>query len=152
MIETSAFALAQRWIGHSEIAGPESDPFVLAMLRLDAGWPKGDDVPWCSAFVNFIAWQLRLPRSHSLRARSWLLIGAGVSIYQAQVGCDVVVLSRGKGKQPGPDVIEAPGHVGFFAGTDHKTYVEVLGGNQGNAVSIARYPIERVLGVRRIHS
>jgi len=151
-VEITAFALAQRWIGHAEIAGPDSDPFVLGMLRLDAPWVATDETAWCAAFVNFIAWMLRLPRSYSLRARSWLLVGHGVSIYQAQVGFDVVVLSRGKGEQPGPEVIEAPGHVGFFAGTDHKTYIEILGGNQGNAVSIARYPIERVLGVRRLLS
>jgi hypothetical protein len=58
-------------------------------------------------------------------------------------------LQRGGGDQPGADVIEAPGHVGFFGGfNDHS--VMVLGGNQGDTVSLRPFPIERVLGFRRL--
>jgi hypothetical protein len=56
---------------------------------------------------------------------------------------------RGTGKQPGPDVTAAPGHVGLFAGLEG-THVLVLGGNQSNGVSVARFPVARVLGVRRL--
>ena len=66
----TAFELAQRFVGVKEIPGSESNPMVLSMLRLDQAWPEGDEVPWCSAFVNYIAWLLRLPRSKALNARS----------------------------------------------------------------------------------
>lgn len=145
----TAFDLAQRFIGTREVAGTASNPMVMAMLRLDQSWPSGDDVPWCSAFVNFIAWLARLPRSKDLRARSWLRVGASIGLTQAIPGSDVVVLRRGKGDQPGPDVIDAPGHVGFFAGIENGK-VLVLGGNQGDAVNVTGYPIEHVLGVRRL--
>jgi len=77
-IEVSAFDIAQRFIGISETAGTVANPQILAMLRLDQAWPEGDEVAWCSAFCNYIAWLLRLPRSKSLRARSWLGIGQAV--------------------------------------------------------------------------
>jgi uncharacterized protein (TIGR02594 family) len=118
-IGITAFDLAQRFIGVKEIAGTASNPQVLAMLQLDASWPKGDDVPWCSAFANYIAWLLRLPRSKSLMARSWLQVGTPIKIEEADAGNDIVILKRGGGDQPGPEVISAPGHVGFFAGIEH---------------------------------
>jgi uncharacterized protein (TIGR02594 family) len=124
------------------------------MLKLDDAWPESDAVPWCSAFVNYICWLLRLPRSKSLRARSWLEIGTPYSIPAAQPGFDVVVFSRGALPQPGPDVINAPGHVGFYAGLDRpdatRSTVLVLGGNQADGVNISRYPTSRVLGIRRL--
>lgn len=146
---TTPYAIAERFVGTKETPGLASNPMVLAMLHLDATWPKGDDTPWCSAFLNFIAWLLRLPRSKSLAARSWLAVGTPVPIEQAEPGFDVVVLQRGTGKQPGASVLNAPGHVGFFAGLEGKD-VLVLGGNQGDQVSIARFPVSRVLGVRRL--
>jgi uncharacterized protein (TIGR02594 family) len=149
-IEISAFGLAERFIGTSEIVGVASNPQILAMLRLDDRWPAGDDVPWCSAFVNYICWLLRLPRSKSLSARSWLRVGAAVVPKDAEVGFDVVILKRGKGDQPGPDVINAPGHVGFFAGYQGDS-VLVLGGNQGDAVNVFGFGVENLLGIRRLY-
>jgi uncharacterized protein (TIGR02594 family) len=140
-MEITAFDLAQRFVGIKETAGAASNPHVLAMLRLDQSWPSGDDVPWCSAFANYVAWLLRLPRSKSLAARSWLDIGQAVLPREAQLGYDVVVLSRG--------LSPTAGHVGFFAGWDG-TNVRVLGGNQGDAVSIATFPTATILGIRRL--
>ena len=148
-ITLTVFDLAQRFMGIEETGGTASNPHVLAMLRLDAEWPEGDHVPWCSAFMNYIAWLLRLPRSKSLRARSGLLVGRPVGLDEAQAGFDVVILQRGEGDQPGPDVIDAPGHVGLYAGTEGDK-VLLLGGNQGDTVSVARYDADRVLGVRRL--
>jgi uncharacterized protein (TIGR02594 family) len=95
-IETTAFDLAQRFVGVTEIAGSASNPQILAMLRLDEKWPEGDHVPWCSAFMNYIAWLRRLPRSKSLQARSWLLVGKAVKLEDAEPGFDVVILKRGE--------------------------------------------------------
>ena len=118
MIQISAFDLAMRFIGTKETPGVASSPMVLAMLKLDNEWVTGDNVPWCSAFVSFIAWLLRLPRSKSLAARSWLQVGQAIAIEEARPGFDVVILQRGAGPEPGPDVIQAPGHVGWFAGRE----------------------------------
>jgi uncharacterized protein (TIGR02594 family) len=149
-IELSAYELAQRFVGISEVGGAASNPQILAMLRLDDTWPADDAVPWCSAFMNYVAWLLRLPRSKSLLARSWLTVGEVIDIGDAEPGFDVVVLNRGRGKQPGASVVDAPGHVGFFAGLEGARIL-VLGGNQSNSVGIGSYPKSRLLGVRRLY-
>ena len=144
----NAFDLAQRFVGMKEVGVSLDNPQIMAMLKLDIGWPEHDEVPWCSAFANYICWLLRLPRSKSLRARSWLQVGRGIALDDAVPG-DIIVLKRGKGSQPGPEVIEAPGHVGFYAGRFGE-FIEVLGGNQSDTVKISRYNSKRLLGVRRL--
>jgi uncharacterized protein (TIGR02594 family) len=141
--------VAKTYIGTNEIAGHESNAAIVAMLREIAPWASGDEIPWCSAFVAHVARLLGLPRSMSLRARSWLAIGRPVQLVDARCEEDVVILARGRGKQPGPEVIDASGHVGFFAGHTPGE-VHLLGGNQSDAVTLARFPVADVLGVRRL--
>jgi uncharacterized protein (TIGR02594 family) len=148
-MEINMFLLAQRFIGVKETPGNLSNPQVLAMLRLDNTWPQGDDVAWCSAFTNYIAWLLRLPRSKDLRARSWLKVGLPINLNDAKAENDIVVIKRGGADQPGPDVMDAPGHVGIFAGLEGSTIL-LLGGNQGDEVNISGFPVERILGIRRL--
>lgn len=145
-LEISAFDLAQRFVGIKELPGPKDNPFILAMLQLDTPWPPHDEVAWCSAFVNFVCHLLRLPRSKSLAARSWLTVGQAIDLSAAEVGFDVVIVKRGADSAPGPEVIQAPGHVGFYGGAG-----QLLAGNQGNAVSLAPFDPAMVLGVRRLY-
>jgi len=151
-MNVTAYSLACRFVGTKEVPGQPSHPLILAMLRLDQDWPEGDEVPWCSAFLNFVAWLLRLPRSKSLLARSWLGVGVPIDLEAACPGYDIVILSRQAGEEepPGPDNLTAPGHVGFFAGLQGR-HVLLLGGNQGNTVNIQAYDKGRILGVRRLY-
>ncbi len=152
-LEITAFELAQRFIGIKEISGSLDNPQIMAMLRLDGTWPEHDEVPWCSAFVNYICWLLRLPRSKSLSARSWLQVGKVISdtyVTDAEVGFDIVILKRGEPDQPGPEVIDAPGHVGFYAGYDGGD-VLLLAGNQLDSINVSRFFIKQILGIRRIY-
>lgn len=152
-LQTNAFLQAQRYIGIKEVPGQSSNPEILAMLRLDNSWPANDEVAWCSAFANKIAWSLRLPRSKNLAARSWLMVGEPIPLNAAEAGFDVVVLKQSEA-DPGPEELKFRGHVGFFAGLetlgDGSQRVHVLGGNQGDAVSVTSFPASRVLGVRRL--
>lgn len=145
----TAFKLAERYIGIKELSGSKDHPLIQWWLSLcGMGTESPDETPWCSAFVNGIAWELRLPRSKSAAARSWLAVGTAIALDDARVG-DVVILKRGASPQPGPEVLRAPGHVGFFAGLEASS-VLILGGNQGNAVGLARFSRNDVLGVRRL--
>ncbi len=151
------FDFAQRMIGEVvEIPGKAHAPFIQWCFESCNGYGSDtpDEVPWCSAFANRVAWIFRLPRSKSAAARSWLLVGTPVALADARVGYDVVILKRGGGGQPGPEVTSgAPGHVAFFAGVDRvdaPSMVSVVGGNQSNGVTVASFPVERVLGVRRL--
>jgi len=145
----TAFDIAQRFVGTKEISGSLDNPQLMAMLRLDNNWPENDEVPWCSAFANYVTWLLRLPRSKSLLARSWLNVGKEISLDQAQPGFDVIILKRGSGNQPGPENTTASGHVGFYAGQSG-AFVQLLGGNQADSVKVSSYSVDRLLGVRRL--
>lgn len=139
------FQRAQRYLGIHEIPGQVHHPLIIWWLSLCADQPGidqlADETPWCSAFLNGIAWQEQLPRSHSARARSWLDVGMSIDRDQVQCG-DVVVLSR---DAAGPQA----GHTGLFAGWNEMR-VRLLAGNQGNAVSIASFASDRIVGLRRI--
>jgi uncharacterized protein (TIGR02594 family) len=151
--ETSAYELAQRFVGTVYELEEEGrhHPFIQWCFSLCAGYSlhTPDEVPWCSAFMQHPFWELRLPRSKSAAARSWLTVGEPLPLEEAEPGFDVVILKRGGGNQPGPEVLAAPGHVGLFGGLAGDT-VLLLAGNQGNAVSVEPFPISRVLGVRRM--
>lgn len=137
------YALALRFVGElHELPGVQHHPFIQwahMLCRLGAEQP--DETPWCSSFLNAIAWLLHLPRSGSAAARSWLDVGQVITLDQAVPGWDVVILRRG--------AHPTQGHVGLFAGRTGGL-VHLLGGNQGNKVSIAPFDVADVLGVRRL--
>lgn len=141
---------ARRFIGLRELPGAAHEPFIQWCHSLcKLGTDQPDETPWCSAFVNGIAFIHGLAMSRSASARSWLKVGYGVGPDEARPG-DVVILKRGAGEQPGPEVLAAPGHVGFLVGFKTGGRVLILGGNQGDAVSVAEFPADRILGVREI--
>lgn len=94
---------------------------------------------WCAAFVNSTLQQSGMQGTGSNMARSFMDWGQAVD--QPQRG-DVAVFSRGDPNGP-------YGHVGFFDGYNPDGSIRVLGGNQGDAVSIASYSAKDLLGFRR---
>lgn len=137
---SNPYEIARRLLGVKEIPGQASHPFILWCVST-AGGNGGDEIPWCSAFVNGIALLAGCQRTNSLAARSWLNAGTRVEVDDARAGFDIVILRRGK--EPWQ------GHVGFYHAHDSET-VAVLGGNQSDAVSVERFPLGQVLQVRRL--
>lgn len=140
------FALAQRFVGEVRERSVGDDPFIQwchASCNLSPDTP--DEVPWCSSFLNRLCWILRLPRSKSAAARSWLSVGVGVELSVAQVG-DVCVFNRGGSSDP---LVAGPGHVGLFAGREG-SMILVLGGNQSNGVTVAPMAASALFGIRRV--
>lgn len=130
-------AFARREIGTKEGVGADDSPRVLAYYAA-AGHPeiKHDTVPWCAAFVSACLEKCAIPSAKSLWARSYLNWGRPVDT--PEIGA-IVVLQRGNDA--------TTGHVGFVCGSD-ATRVQVLGGNQADAVSIRWFPKSRILGYR----
>ena len=155
-MSVSAYDIAKRLVGLREIEGAQHQPFIQWALTLCGYSPDSpDEIPWCSAFVNAVALLAGCRMTHSAAARSWLRVGEAIDPVDAHSGWDVVVLSRGPEPQPGPGVILAPGHVGFFAGwigvyPDRAAEFRLLGGNQSDRVSFEVFPRSRILGVRRL--
>lgn len=149
--EVTLYDFAQVFVGTEEVAGDADNPFIRWCHASTTMGEQADSVPWCSSFLNRLCWMLRLPRSNSALARSWLSVGVPVlgPTDQARAGYDVVVIKRGVGDQPGPENMTAPGHVGLFAGFEGGD-VLILGGNQSDAVNIKRFSRGRILGIRRL--
>lgn len=125
-------AAARGDIGQRETLGPNDSPWIRTMLvRLGASWLLGE--PWCGGACA--KWMMDAgvePPKNWWRARAWATWGAPIPL--PTVGC-IVVLERGK----------AFGHVGLVTGRTDLGDLLVLGGNQGNAVSIAAFPRYRVV-------
>lgn len=137
----SILSTALSQYGVKEISGAKDHPQIINYFT-SMGFNKTkfkDETAWCSAFANWVAKQAGYEYTNKLTARSWLTVGQ--STEKPQTG-DVVVLWR-----------ESPnswkGHVGFLV-KQSKRYVYLLGGNQGNSVSIKAYPKNRVLDYRKL--
>jgi uncharacterized protein (TIGR02594 family) len=140
---SSILQIATAELGQKEISGKVDNPRIVNYAK-ESGITgvSNDEVPWCSNFVNWVAFKAGLKRSNKANARSWLLIGQKVD--EAPEPGDVVIFWREK-----PDSWK--GHVGFFLGySKNLARVYCLGGNQGNQVSISAYPSDTVLGFRRL--
>ncbi len=134
------FEIAQGYIGTTEGPGPEDNPAIMEMYAsVGHDWVEHDSVAWCAAFVGHCLEKAGLNSTRRLNARSYLDWGIPVDLTDAQAG-DIVVFSRGSKSWQG--------HVGFFVKTTG-AMIEVLGGNQSDAVTIQRYAKSRLLGVRR---
>lgn len=129
------FALQE--VGQQEIAGDKDNPRILEYLAACNGAGTHDETPWCSAFVNWCVTRAGTPGTGSAAARSWLQWGR--STPSPSVGA-ITVLWRDDPHGP-------HGHVALFVRKD-LARVWLLGGNQGNTVSLASYPIDRVIDYR----
>jgi len=137
-----AFRVANSYLGVRELADAQSNPQIDKWIRSINPSLATDSTAWCSAFVNGVADEAGFVGSGKLNAKSWLKVGKEIPAAQAQQG-DVVVFWR-------DDKSSWKGHVGFLHSYDKKGNIRVLGGNQGNEVSIKTYPASRLLGVRRL--
>ncbi|MFN3953204.1 MAG: TIGR02594 family protein [Pararhodobacter sp.] len=132
---------AGAYLGVEEWPGARHNPVIQGFFAASGHNPnEPDETPWCAAFVGAVLAELGLPNTGRLNARSYLDWGVPVDLREARPG-DVVVLWRGqpRGWQ---------GHVGFLVGFEGDRII-LRGGNQGNRVSDAPYPISRLLGLRR---
>lgn len=128
---------ARKYIGQKEIAGRRHNPFILKWWTLIRAPFTDDETPWCAGFVGGILESVGIRSSRSAAARSYL--NWGDKLDEPVEGC-IVVFSR-----PGAP---GSGHVGFVIGRDQNGNLLVLGGNQGDAVSIKPFDPDRVLGYR----
>ena len=132
-------AIARSKLGIHEIPGPKANAFIvecLASTTLGVPDNQSDETSWCSAFANRVMQLAGYDGTNSAWARSWLDWGREPADAEFGAGV-VVVLARGPNS----------GHVGFLEDWDDDR-VRLLGGNQGNAVSEAWFPMSRVLGYR----
>lgn len=130
------YEIAKGELGTTEIAGPEHNPRIVEYQQATSLGASDDETPWCASFVNWCLQQAGIAGTNSAAARSFL--NWGREIKTPVEGC-IVVLKRGNSSWQG--------HVGFYVG-EIGDRVNLLGGNQGNKVSIKGYKKEDILGYR----
>lgn len=121
--------------GVEEIPGPRHNPVIVEAHRMTTLKARDDETPWCSAIL--CAWMERvgIRSTRSAAAASWRSWGRELPEGGQRLGC-VVVMTR-----PGGN------HVALYLDEDDSG-VYCLGGNQGNRVSVRRYPWEVVTNFR----
>lgn len=122
--------------GTVEVPGRGSNPTILAWAQ-EVGLERvytADSIPWCGLWMTVVAFRAGkwIPR-RPLWALSWASWGDDGG--QPELG-DVLVFVRPSG-----------GHVGLYVGEDASAY-HVLGGNQGDAVTISRVAKARLRACR----
>lgn len=127
---------ARAELGVHETPGPVSTKKIMD-YRIEAGIRiAGDDsdVPWCAIFVNAMLHKAGVKGSGNAAARGFQLWGDRLA--GPALGA-ITVLSSSRGP--------TSGHVAFYLG-ETATHLQLLGGNQGDAVSIALFPKAKLVG------
>jgi uncharacterized protein (TIGR02594 family) len=123
-------------LGTTENPGSANNSVIMSWAK-ECGLDKvygSDSIPWCGLFVAVVVKRTGRDMVKSpLWARSWSTWGEPST--KASLG-DILVFTRGSG-----------GHVGFYIAEDTVCY-HVLGGNQSDAVTIARIRKDRCIAVR----
>ncbi len=138
---TPAWLLAARArLGTREIVGPTHNNKLIAFLNTASKWNgviwKDDEMPWCGGFVAACLVSVGVePVKIAARAKSWASWGSRLRPERLAPGA-VLVFDRPGG-----------GHVGFYVGEDASAY-HVLGGNQGNAITVTRIAKSRLTASR----
>jgi uncharacterized protein (TIGR02594 family) len=134
------FQEARRLIGVREVVGPGNEPKIIDWAKGRGIDYRSDDIPWCGLYVAHCVGSTlaseKLP-NNPLGAREWMKFGA-----PCEPGLGAVLVFW-RGSRNGWQ-----GHVGFYAGEDKQGAFHVLGGNQGNSVSVTRIAKDRLLGAR----
>lgn len=132
-------AAARALIGLAETPGPGSNAQIIAWARALKLPYADDDTSWCGLFIAHVI-RTTLPGeplpASPLAARQWRQFGIACP---PQPGA---VMSFWRGRREGWQ-----GHVGLYVGEDDGAF-HILGGNQGNRVSITRIARARLLAAR----
>jgi uncharacterized protein (TIGR02594 family) len=133
--EPKWLSIARRFLGTREVKGPAHSPVIIGWLVKLGAWWRDDETPWCGVFAGAVLKEagLAIPSAY-YRAKAWEAWGSPLAA--PVVGC-IVTFTR-----------EGGGHVGFVVGQDQAGRLQVLGGNQGDAVTIATFDRGRVTSYR----
>lgn len=130
---------ALKLYGIKETIGDADNPTILAWAKeLDIPAYTHDSTAWCGLFMGVIAKRAGKPiPENPLWARNWASWGTRCV---PALGC-VMVFSR----------VGGGGHVAMYVGEDKDCY-HILGGNQGDSVSIVRISKTRLIASRELYN
>ncbi len=126
-------------IARAELGTRETSAKADKYFEVCGAKPDPTGTPWCAYFVGYCLEIAKYSSTKKANARSYLSWG-NERTGSSQVG-DIIVLWRGT-KNDG-----ITGHVGFYVRED-KDFVYLIGGNQGDAVTEAKFYKSKILGIR----
>lgn len=131
------WAVEERKKGIQELAGKsQNNPRIVWYHAFTTLKATDDETPWCSAFMCACAESNGYKSTRSAAAKSWLDYGEEGT---GEVG-DIAIFKRVGGY-----------HVAFINSQYRKgdRLIEVLGGNQRDSISVAKYKSENLVAIRR---
>ncbi len=115
--------------------GKVNNPVIQEYWKtIKRGGIKDDDTPWCAAFVGAMLEHAGIQSTRYESAKSYL--NWGTKLDNPCLGC-IVVFDRDGG-----------GHVGFVVGESANGDLLVLGGNQGDCVSVKAFKRNKAIAYR----
>jgi uncharacterized protein (TIGR02594 family) len=124
-------ALAATQLGVSEIKGAQHRAEILQYWRkIKRGGIVNDETPWCAAFVGAMLEMSSIESTRFESAASYMLWGRRLAL---PVQGAIAVLDH---------------HVAFVAGIRSDGRIMLLGGNQGDAVTIAAFSDKAIKSYR----
>lgn len=128
--------LAVGELGQKEVSGKESNPRIVEYLT-SVGQLGIDEIPWCSAFVNWIMESNYIKGTDSAMAKSWSNWGKHTELRRGAI----VIFNRGKDPRSG--------HVSILLDLcEDEDLIYCIGGNQRDRVSISAYKSKDVVASR----
>ena len=140
---------ARSLIGQRELPGAGNNPVIMAWgNRLGArilGIAYGaDSVPWCGLFAAWCVHQAGItPPFIAIRAKAWATWGDPITLLSGALPSRLI-------PQGAIAVFERKGggHVGFVDSVNADGSLNILGGNQGDAVNVRRFTRDRLIALR----
>lgn len=135
--------VARNLIGTKEVPGPANNPKIMGWgnalgARILGIAYTADSVPWCGLFAAWCVHQAGFtPPKIAIRASEWAKFGDALPLNETPPIGAIAVFTRNGG-----------GHVGFVVGIHRNGDLDILGGNQGDAVNIRRFPRTRLTAFR----
>jgi uncharacterized protein (TIGR02594 family) len=126
--------------GVVEIEGPDHNDRILEYHAATTLGATDDETSWCSSFVAWCFLKEGLVGTSSALSRSWMDWGTPC---EPRPGAVCVLWRIAPSSHQG--------HVAFYLGGQGEQ-LYLLGGNQGNRVSVQAFPFSRLLGFRWPHS
>jgi len=148
VVTNTKYGASPAWMVRAagELGQRETDPYgrVSQYFEKCGATPDPQGTPWCRYFVDYCLRMEGWSTPQGGMARGLIAWGTEIDLSDAQVG-DLVILWRGTHDD------HVTGHVGFFIKQD-AMHIYLLGGNQGDAVTEAKFLKSKVLSVRRPRS
>ena len=132
--------IAKAEIGVHEVSGSEANPRLVEYASHTTLKATSDEVAWCSAFANYCVNTAGSKGTGSAAARSWL--DWGIVLEKPILGC-IVVFERKDANNPNAAHVAICDHPDISNGI-----IRCIGGNQSDAVTVARTSVDKVLGYR----